>query len=59
MINILYKIGLWVQSYTEINIFNLALSRITPYGNSANYWKDKYIALLEKYNALLEKMGNN
>lgn len=26
-----------------------------PYGNSANYWKDKYIALLEKYNALLEK----
>ena len=30
-----------------------------PYGNSANYWKDKYIALLEKYNSLLEKMGNN
>jgi lambda repressor-like predicted transcriptional regulator len=26
------------------------------YGDSSNYWKDKYIALLEKYNALLEKV---
>jgi hypothetical protein len=27
------------------------------YGDSAAYWKDKYITLLEKYNALLEKRG--
>jgi len=27
---------------------------VTPYGDPAAYWKDKYIALLEKYNALLE-----
>jgi hypothetical protein len=27
-----------------------------PYGDSAAYWKDRYIALLEKYNALLERV---
>ena len=27
---------------------------VTPYGDSETYWKDKYIALLEKYNELLE-----
>jgi hypothetical protein len=27
------------------------------YGESAVYWKDKYIALLEKYNALLERVS--
>jgi plasmid maintenance system antidote protein VapI len=34
-----------------------ALEDQTEYRNSATFWKDKYIALLEKYNELLERFG--
>lgn len=42
--------------FTEVSKTKaLVEESVTPYGDSAAYWKDKYIALLEKYNALLEK----
>jgi plasmid maintenance system antidote protein VapI len=41
--------------FTEMrNIKNRLEEPTVSYGDSAAYWKDKYIALLEKYNALLE-----
>ena len=36
---------------------NIVEERAAIYGDSAAYWKDKYIALLEKYNALLERVS--
>lgn len=42
--------------FTEVrNIKNGVEEPTATYGDSAAYWKDKFIALLEKYNALLEK----
>jgi hypothetical protein len=41
--------------FTEVSkTKGLVEESVTPYGDPAAYWKDKYIALLEKYNALLE-----
>lgn len=41
--------------FTEVSkTKGLVEEPVTPYGDPAAYWKDKYIALLEKYNALLE-----
>jgi hypothetical protein len=44
--------------FTEVS---KSISRVEefdePYGETAAYWKDKYIALLEKYNALLERVN--
>jgi hypothetical protein len=42
--------------FTEVSKIKTSIEEPAgPYGDSATYWKDKYIALLEKYNALLEK----
>ncbi len=44
--------------FTEVSK-NISIVEETEYayGESAAYWKDKYIALLEKYNTLLERVN--
>ena len=43
--------------FTDVsNSVNIVEEPAVHYGETAAYWKDKYIALLERYNALLEKV---
>lgn len=44
--------------FTELRNTKVVIDEPNPeYGDSAAYWKDKYIKLLEKYNALLERVS--
>ena len=46
------------EDFTELRNAKDAIGEPNPeYGESATYWKDKYIKLLEKYNALLERVS--
>ena len=46
-----------LKTYRQINIDSVEPYYVVPDENTVDFWKNKYLMLLEKYNALLEGRG--